>query len=504
MRALGPRLDARQRGVPGLHQDGDSLPESNHGETDARRIEVATSMEDRKPADSDNPDGESRPSRASLGRRWLHGMHAHRMRARGWRGPDRRAVRQRAGGDLGSMLAITGVGLWLARGRHWSVAGYVPIAVVFSIGADGSTAGSIGSYTVLFYALAVLLAGALKPVPVTWGVLFASVALHLWLTSAGQTADTVLAVGITVGGCLAGTLLVQILFARELRQALRHAESTAGSLAAEVEVRRKAEAALAAREQELRSIVDQNSDGIAVTDAEGWVVDWNPAMATLTGVPKDVAVGKPLHTTLGPRTREPNDRTGTTWPDTFRSIVAGRLPDTTASHRDVRVTCKRGSERIVDLLMFRVDGPGGAFGVLSARDVTAERHLEPERQKSSQLESLGILAGGLAHDLNNLLTAIRGNLSLARSAAVEGPRRTRAARTGRHRLRPHRGPREPVADLRQGRSADARNRARVRLRPRSDRSRLRRSNGRYQCGPSLKTRPPSAPIGRNSARPSNT
>ncbi len=40
--------------------------------------------------------------------------------------------------------------------------------------------------------------------------------------------------------------------------------------------------------------------------------------------------------------------------------------------------------------------------------------MEEELLKIEKLESIGVLAGGIAHDLNNLLTAIVGNISLAR------------------------------------------------------------------------------------------
>jgi two-component system cell cycle sensor histidine kinase/response regulator CckA len=48
-----------------------------------------------------------------------------------------------------------------------------------------------------------------------------------------------------------------------------------------------------------------------------------------------------------------------------------------------------------------------------AHDITEEKRLEKERQKIQKLESVGILAGGLAHDFNNFLSGIIGNISLA-------------------------------------------------------------------------------------------
>ncbi len=47
-------------------------------------------------------------------------------------------------------------------------------------------------------------------------------------------------------------------------------------------------------------------------------------------------------------------------------------------------------------------------------DVTERKRLNQELIRMEKLESIGILAGGIAHDLNNLLTSVVGNLSLAR------------------------------------------------------------------------------------------
>ncbi|MCD4782630.1 MAG: PAS domain S-box protein [Candidatus Eremiobacteraeota bacterium] len=54
------------------------------------------------------------------------------------------------------------------------------------------------------------------------------------------------------------------------------------------------------------------------------------------------------------------------------------------------------------------------------RDITEKKIMEKEFLKIEKLESLGILAGGIAHDFNNILTAIIGNISLARMKVDSG------------------------------------------------------------------------------------
>jgi len=52
--------------------------------------------------------------------------------------------------------------------------------------------------------------------------------------------------------------------------------------------------------------------------------------------------------------------------------------------------------------------------VIVFRDITERQKLENELARKQKLESLGLLAGGIAHDFNNILTALFGNIILAR------------------------------------------------------------------------------------------
>ncbi len=62
--------------------------------------------------------------------------------------------------------------------------------------------------------------------------------------------------------------------------------------------------------------------------------------------------------------------------------------------------------------------PSGDGVSVLIRDITERKRNESERLTKSKIESLGTLAGGIAHDLNNILTVISGNIGLAQ---IEAP-----------------------------------------------------------------------------------
>jgi two-component system, cell cycle sensor histidine kinase and response regulator CckA len=90
-------------------------------------------------------------------------------------------------------------------------------------------------------------------------------------------------------------------------------------------------------------------------------------------------------------------------------------------HSQYRIIRPDGSIRWLRDRGFPIIGPDGPTGrvVGLAEDITMRRQLETERdqlqakiQQAQKMEGLGVLAGGMAHDYNNLLTAILGHAEL--------------------------------------------------------------------------------------------
>ena len=92
---------------------------------------------------------------------------------------------------------------------------------------------------------------------------------------------------------------------------------------------------------------------------------------------------------------------------------------------------KDGKKIPVDITSSLVRYAGNTLAQTIFRDISERQKMEEEHLLLSKLESLGLLAGGIAHDFNNILTAILGNISLAR---MEAGRPERAAEFSAARL----------------------------------------------------------------------
>ena len=68
-----------------------------------------------------------------------------------------------------------------------------------------------------------------------------------------------------------------------------------------------------------------------------------------------------------------------------------------------------------------VDDQGETVGFTTIiRDVTERKNTEEERVKADKLETMELLAGGIIHDLNNIITALMNSVSLVRMELPQG------------------------------------------------------------------------------------
>jgi PAS domain S-box-containing protein len=153
-----------------------------------------------------------------------------------------------------------------------------------------------------------------------------------------------------------------------------------------------------------RLLAESITDPFLGVDSQLRCTYWNAACEKLTGVRSDQALGRPIDQLLS---LDP------------LSAVPGRLAEGIEKQEPLSFDCRMtapGGER--DLAVSAYPSPDGL--VVFLRDVSDQKRAERERraierqmQQAQKLESLGVLAGGVAHDFNNILTSVLGNAELA-------------------------------------------------------------------------------------------
>ena len=172
------------------------------------------------------------------------------------------------------------------------------------------------------------------------------------------------------------------------------------------------EQSLRESEQWLATTLKSIGDGVITTDTKGLVTFMNPVACSLTGWHLKEAVGRPLAEVFFIINEETRERCKSP----FEKIMnLGRVIGLANS---TVLVAKNGGERLIaDSGAPIRDEDNTILGtVLVFRDMTEKRKMEDDivRLKTEKMESISVLAGGIAHDFNNILTAILGNITIAK------------------------------------------------------------------------------------------
>jgi PAS domain S-box-containing protein len=179
---------------------------------------------------------------------------------------------------------------------------------------------------------------------------------------------------------------------------------------------RTAELALTAEKERLAVTLGSIADGVIATDPNGIIVLINPVAEMMTGWRSADALGSPLSVvfkSVDPDTRLQSDTS-------VQALTAASGP----VRRCTLLVASDLTERPIEASAAALrDGHGQTVGmVLVFRDITNALRILEERAKANKLSALGLLAGGIGHDFNNILMTIMGNVSMARTELPEtGP-----------------------------------------------------------------------------------
>ena len=168
--------------------------------------------------------------------------------------------------------------------------------------------------------------------------------------------------------------------------------------------RKLAEAALRSSEMLFHSVWENSVDGMRLTDEHGNIVAVNDAFCKLVGMSREELEGKPF-TVIFADSEHPEQML-----EEFRQRFRDRIIE---QQRERRLTLRNGNVVTLEDASSFVELRGQPPMLLGLfRDVTAQKRLEEQLRQSQKMEAIGQLAGGVAHDFNNILTVIHGHASL--------------------------------------------------------------------------------------------
>jgi len=173
--------------------------------------------------------------------------------------------------------------------------------------------------------------------------------------------------------------------------------------------RKEWEDSLANEKERLSVTLRSIGDGVITTDVDGKVTLLNRVAEKLTGYTQQEAHGKFLEDIF----RIFDADSGIKRENPFTKVISTNVIIELESN--TKLIAKDGTERMIaDSGSPIRDKNSQVIGMaLVFRDITQKRKIEQELQKIQKIESIGVLAGGLAHDFNNILTSIVGSISLA-------------------------------------------------------------------------------------------
>jgi signal transduction histidine kinase/CheY-like chemotaxis protein/HAMP domain-containing protein len=164
----------------------------------------------------------------------------------------------------------------------------------------------------------------------------------------------------------------------------------------------------------LEAVHESLTDALAVFDHEHRLILWNPQLVKLLGplgiAPSDGLTRQQILQSLP---------AGTAWCNAGEAEAQPLDPAqldgvTLLEHVELRLP----EGQVLDLRS-RAMPDGGSVTLMT--DMTARRNIEAQLQHSQKLDVLGQLTGGVAHDFNNYLGTILGNLSLLETRVADDP-----------------------------------------------------------------------------------
>ncbi|OQX65553.1 MAG: hypothetical protein B5M55_03665 [Desulfococcus sp. 4484_242] len=166
----------------------------------------------------------------------------------------------------------------------------------------------------------------------------------------------------------------------------------------DITYRKQAETALKHSEAKYRSILENMEEGYYEVDIAGNFTFFNDSLCNMLGCAEDELMGMNYRKYTAAENVESVYKT-------FNRVFMTGVP---CRGFDWEVIKKDGKRRSIEGSVLPIRNAQGAVAGFSGivRDITGKRMLEFQLQRAQKMEALGVLAGGVAHDLNNILSGI--------------------------------------------------------------------------------------------------
>ncbi len=183
--------------------------------------------------------------------------------------------------------------------------------------------------------------------------------------------------------------------------------------------RKKAEQEVRELSRFREAVIDQANTAVVVFSPDGRALVWNRAVEEMTGYQAEEVMGQNAwDKVLG------GEQHAGAIKEMLQAVVERRV-----DLRDVetRIQAADRTERLLswDARMLSDDEGNPIGAVAMGRDITEQKELERKLHQSQRMEAIGRLAGGVAHDFNNMLTVITGNAELLESELTDPETRER-------------------------------------------------------------------------------
>ena len=170
----------------------------------------------------------------------------------------------------------------------------------------------------------------------------------------------------------------------------------------DISERKRVEKALIESEEKYRILVERATDGILII-RDGIIAYANPRMAMLSGYSVDELLDSSLVAYVD---KEDLGKLNAYYNARMNKKV-------TSSTYEILVIHKKGHRVVTEVNVSLISYEGKPADLVFIRDISMRRQFEIQLRQTHKMEAIGHLAGGVAHDFNNILTVISGHAELA-------------------------------------------------------------------------------------------